>query len=266
MSYFHDISIIMSSLEQWLDDNTIRHTPPPGMLARSPIVPDILAFHCSNSELQEQIQKWSIEVLPGLSYDDRIYEISKLRDILTPHSGRDLYLINFILGCVAKESKEKFIEGLVGGVLTNKICTHIIKDPDCSYTNESYFVYLYRQIMNEYKNSNLSLMFPFIRMIKWNRVDVSLVECTDFSSKYEKLFEKEGENYNYCPQAKDFLMFPTSLTEKEYKFYNNPKQIYDLVKEMMAKYEETKDIDVIMLYINKYYDIFNNKIAISVSI
>lgn len=259
MSILDEIKNIMLSFDQWMDATMNYESPAPGILARTPSCPPPTSFHYSSELLINKIKQWSVEVLPTLSYDDLIYDICKLRDILAPGSGRDYYLIGFIIECIDKKYRDRFMDALVGGVLCDKISTHIINDPDSSMTNEKYFHYLYRHILNNYKYNKISLIFVFIRMIKYNNIDYELVTCDDFSSRYTQLFSKEGNEYKYVRNPKDFLFNEVILDEKSYKFYNNPKKIFDLTYQMIKEYNESKDLSIVEKYVNKYYKILDNK-------
>lgn len=259
MSYFDNIEHIMSGIEGWISDNTIHYPAPfPGALTRSPIVPGIMEFHNENKELKENINKWSKEVLPTLSYSETVDQITKLKNLLEPHSGRDLYLFGFIVDQIDPEYKKKFINGMFGCALNNTVETHIFSDPDSSFTKESYFVYAYRHMFINFMDSPIISLFLFLRMLKTKRTDDVLTTCEDFCGMYDDMIEKDGDKYEVKKVLNDFFFSfkKVILNEDDFNFVNNPKKVYEITKELYDKYESDHDLE----YIGNYLDMLQNRI------
>ena len=258
MSYFKNIEDIMYGIEGWIDANTIHYPAPPGGLSRSPIVPGILDFHCQNKDLHENINKWSKEILPVLSYAETVDQITKLKNILEPHSGRDLYLFSFIVDKIDPEYKKKFINGMFGCVLNNSVQTHVFSDPDCSFTKESYFVYAYRRMFSNFMDSPIVSLFLFLRMLKTKRPDDVLTSCDDFCGMYDGMIEKDGDKYEIKKVLNDFFFSfkKVIINEDNFNFVNNPKKVYEITKDLFDKYETDHDLD----YVGKYLEMLENRI------
>lgn len=268
MSYFENIEHIMSSIEEWIDANTIHYPAPPGGgLSRSPIVPGILDFHCQNQDLKENINKWSKEILPTLNYPETVDQIVNLKKLLYPHSGRDLYLFSFIVEQIDDEFKKKFINGMFGCVLNNTVQTHIFSDPDCSFTKESYFAFAYRRMFPKFMESPIISLFMFLRMLKNNKSDDVLTLCDNFCGMYDDMITKDGDKYEIKKILNDhfFSFTKVIINEKDFNFVNNPKMVYEITKELYDKYESDHDLEYVGYYLESLLHRIENK-PISVTI
>lgn len=267
MSYFDNIAHIMSNIEEWIHDNTVFHSAPPGMLARSPHVPGIMEFHHQNQDLKDNINKWSKEILPTLTYTDSVEQISKLKELLEPNSGRDLYLFPFIIDQIEQSQLKKFISGMFGGVLINKIQTHIFSDPDCSFTKESYFTFAYRRMFPDFMKSPIVSLFMFLRMLKSKRSDEALTNSEDFGGMYDGLFVKDGDKYEIKALQNDFFFGYSKviIDEKIFNFVNNPKNVFEITKGIYEKFESDHDLEYVGHYLESMINKIENK-SITVTI
>jgi hypothetical protein len=267
MSYFDNIEHIMSNIEGWIADNTIHYPAPPGMLARSPIVPGIMEFHHQNQDLKDNINKWSKEILPTLSYTESVEQISKLKKLLEPNSGRDLYLFPFIVDQIDPSQLNKFISGMFGGALIDKIQTHIFSDPDCSYTKESYFTFAYRRMFPDFMKSPIVSLFLFLRMLKTKRSDVVLTNSDDFCVMYDGMVVKDSDKYEIKGLQNDFFFSfkKVIIDEKIFNFVNNPKNVFEITKGIYEKFESDHDIEYVGHYLESMINKIENK-SITVTI
>jgi hypothetical protein len=258
MSYFDNIENIMSNIEGWIADNTIHYPAPPGMLVRSPILPGIMEFHNQNQDLKDNINKWSKEILPTLTYTESVEQISKLKELLEPKSGRDLYLFPFIIDQIEPSQLKKFISGMFGGALIDKIQTHIFSDPDCSLTKETYFTFAYRRMFADFMKSPIVSLFMFLRMLKYKRADEVLTNIEDFCGMYDGMITKDGDKYEIKTLQNDlfFSFKKVIIDECVFNFVNNPKMVSEITKEIYEKFESDHDLE----YVGHFLESLINKI------
>jgi hypothetical protein len=171
-----------------------------------------------------------------------------------PGTGRDLYCINYILAHINPGVYNIFIKALIGAVIAEDVSDHVITDCSGVHNEEGLYKITHRTNIKSFKYSPLTSIIIFIRMIKFynkysessERVKIGteawkikmftdrfaeieeLKKCTDFCSLYIKpIFVIKDSNFYF--HNTDII-----LNAKEFSWFNNPKEIFDISTALLA--------------------------------
>jgi len=241
-----DIKKIMDTLPEW----EAEYTRMPEGSMRTIASPNYGQFHYDHDELGKHVGVWS-ETLPSMSYPNQIKAVVELNKILLPGTGRDLYCINYILGHINPGVYKIFIKALIGAVIAEDVSDHVITDCSCVHNEEGLYKITHRTNIESLKYSPLTSIIIFIRMIRFYNEYIEKVkteeeawkikmfterlaeievlkECTDFCSLYAKPIFVTTDSYFYFHNT-DII-----LNAKEFSWFNNPKEIFDISTALLA--------------------------------
>lgn len=244
-----DIKKIMDTLPEW----EAEYTRMPEGSMRTIASPNYAQFHYDHEELGKHVGAWS-ETLPSMSYLNQVKAVVELNKILLPGTGRDLYCINYILAHINPGVYNIFIKALIGTVIAEDVSDHVITDCSGVHNEEGLYKITHRTNIKSFKYSPLTSIIIFIRMIKFynkysensERVKIGteawkikmftdrfaeieeLKKCTDFCSLYIKpIFVIKDSNFYF--HNTDII-----LNAKEFSWFNNPKEIFDISTALLA--------------------------------